>query len=99
MALTELQLPTKADFYNNLQGSAGELIRVMVRYELLTSFLGKLETADWDAMGIPTGQVRVDILNFKNTVDDFVNLWHNNAVTPANAPQDITDEIRRMTIF
>lgn len=99
MALTELQLPTKSDFYNNLQGSAGELIRVMVRYELLASFLGKLELADWDAMQIPTGQVRLDIVDFKNTVDDFTDLWHNNAVTPAKDPQVVTDQIRRMTIF
>ena len=99
MALTELQLPTKSDFYNNLQGSAGELIRVMVRYELLASFLGKLTTEDWDAMQIPTGQVRTDILNFKLTVDDFTAIWHNEAVTPHMDPQVVTDQIRRMTIF
>lgn len=99
MALTELQLPSKADFYNNLQGSAGELIRVMVRYELLASFLGKLTTDDWTGMGIPEGQVRTDIQNFKLTVDDFVDIWHNTAVTPHMDPQVVTDQIRRMTIF
>jgi hypothetical protein len=57
-----------------------------------------MSTADLDAMGIPSGQIRTDLVEFRQVLEDMVALWENNAVTPQNNPEQTVDKIRRMLI-
>lgn len=96
MALTELQLPSKSDFYNTMQNVAGEISSSMHRWELIAAFVNRMGTADLDAMGVGAGQVRIDLVDMKNLLNNFVALWGNQAVTPTKNPQDIVNAIRKM---
>jgi len=99
MALTELQQPTKDEFYGNLQAAAGELIRIMTKLEHVYEFIDDVDVDTLNNMGVPAGVVRIDMDNFRNVLSEFVSLWNNNAVAPANNPQEMIDKIRRMTVM
>jgi hypothetical protein len=96
MALTELQRPAKTDFYNTIQNIAGEISSSMHRWRLVASFVNRMDTADLDAMGVAAGQVRIDLVDMKNLLNNFVALWNNETVTPTKDPQAIVDVIRKM---
>ena len=96
MALTELQLPNKVDFYNNIQNVAGEISSAMHRWGLVASFVNRMETSDLDAMSIASGVVRSDLVDLKNLLNNFVALWGNQAVTPTKNPQTVVDSIRKI---
>lgn len=96
MALTELQLPTKATFYGRLQSAANEMDDLMAKWKDMSEFITQVETADLDAMGVATGQVRTDLNDFRQVIDDMVDLYEGGSVTPTNAPNAIIDKIRRM---
>lgn len=96
MALTELQLPAKAGFYNDIQSVASEISRFMNRWKLVSEFLDDMATADMDTMGIPAGAIRTDLANFRVALAEIVSLYEGNSVTPTNAPDNIVDSVRRM---
>jgi hypothetical protein len=96
MALTELQLPLKNQFYSNLQSAANKMNSLMHTWADLSEFIGLVQTADLDAMGIPSGQVRTDLTNFRQALQDMLSLWEGNPVTPTNSPSDVIDKIRSM---
>lgn len=97
MALTELQLPQKADFYNTLQNIAGEISNSIHRWSQVASFINRVTAADLDAMGVAAGQVRTDLVDLKNLLNNFVALWGNQTVTPAKDPQGVVDVVRKMS--
>ena len=99
MALTELQLPTKTDLYNNLQAIAGEIVGRMLRWQEASEFLAKLELADLDALGIAAGQVRTDLVNFRTALDQIVSVYNGEAVTPTLSPAEVMDAVRRMLVI
>lgn len=96
MALTELQLPTKATFYGRLQSAANEMDDLMRNWKDIAEFVDNVANADLDAMGVAAGQVRTDLTDFKVVIDEMVSLYEGNAVTPTNNPSSIIDKIRRM---
>ena len=96
MALTELQMPTKADLYNTLQNVAGEISSAKHRWELISVFINRMVTADLDAIGVAAGQVRTDLTDLKNLINEIVSLLNNNSVTPAKNPQDVVDKCRKI---
>lgn len=96
MSLTELQLPAKADFYNTVQNIAGEVSQAKHRWGLVASFLNSMGSADLDAMGVAAGQVRTDLVDLSNLLNEIVSLLDNTAVTPVKDPQPVLDAIRRM---
>jgi len=97
MALTELQLPTKPDFYNTLQNVAGEISSSMHRWGLVAAFVNRMEASDLDAVGVAAGQVRTDLIDLKNLLNNFVALWGNQSVTPAKDPQTVVNSIRKIS--
>ena len=97
MALTELQLPTKPDFYNTLQNIAGEISSSMHRWGLVASFVNRMETADLDAMSVAAGEVRTGLVDLKNLLNNFVALWGNQVVTPTKDPQTVVNAIRKIS--
>jgi len=97
MALTELQLPTKPDFYNTLQNVAGEISSSMHRWGLVAAFVNRMEASDLDAVGVAAGQVRTDLVDLKNLLNNFVALWGNQSVTPAKDPQTVVNSIRKIS--
>lgn len=97
MALTELQLPTKADLYNTLQNIAGEISSSKHRWGLVAAFVNRMDTADLDAIGVAAGQVRVDLVDLKNLLNEIVALLNNQAVTPVKDPQSVIDKCRKIS--
>ena len=97
MALTELQKPGKVDFYNTLQNIAGEISASKHRWGLVASFVNRMTTEDLDAMGVATGQVRIDLSDLKNLLNEIVNLLNNQSVTPVKDPQSVIDNIRKIS--
>jgi len=97
MALTELQLPTKEDFYRNIQHAATEMNNIMRRWQDMAEFLATVDAADMTSIGVPTGQVRTDLVEFRTAVEEIISLYQGNSVTPTNVPDAVMDKIRRMT--
>jgi hypothetical protein len=94
MALTELQLPAKDRFYRALQGAATEMDSLMTRWANLAEFVALVETADLDAMEVPVGQVRTDMVDFRTVLEEMVSLYNGDSVVPTNAPNEVIDKIR-----
>lgn len=103
MALTEIQLQMattlvpdcKLRLYSILQDAASELSSSMRKAQLVAGFINRIEASDLDTLQVPAGQIRTDLVNFKNVLNYFVNLWNNQAVTPSVNPQTVIDSIRR----
>jgi len=95
MALTEIQLPIKDNFYAKLQDAANKLDKMMDEYRRIQEFISRMDTADLDAMGVAIGQVRTDLMAFKDAIGQILSLWDGNAVAqPAIAPSEAIDRIR-----
>ena len=98
MALTELQLPTKAAMYRDVQSLAGEMASRMLRWKEASDFLEKLTADDLTAMSVPEGQLWTDLVEFRTVLGYFVTLYGGTAVTPALNPGDVMDKMRTMLI-
>ena len=96
MALTELQLPAKLDFYNTLQNVAGEISAAKHRWGLVAAFINRMDASDLDAVGVAVGVVRTDLVDLKNLLNEIVALLNNQSVTPVKNPQEVVDKIRKM---
>lgn len=96
MALTELQRPDKTRLYNDLQRIANEMYRHLLSWEAASDFINDIETADLDAIGVPTGDIRTDMVDLRQAVDDITAIFNGTAVTPAKSPKDIINKIRKM---
>lgn len=91
MALTEIQLPNKAEFYRDIQAVAGEIKSRGLRWQELSEFIQTMETADLDAMGVPAGQIRTDLNAFRLALDALV--------LEVNSHEAAMDAIRRALII
>ncbi len=96
MALTELQLPTKAVFFGKLQAAATQMDQLMSKWKSIAEFIGKIDTSDLDSMGVDVGQVRTDLTDFRIMISETITLYEGGAVAPTNAPNGIVDKIRSM---
>jgi len=96
MALTELQLPEKAKFYANIQTAASNLFNLMQRWENLASFIDKVKTADLDAMGVPTGQIRTDLVEFRTVLNEVTAFFNGTSTTQTEVPLDVIEKLRSM---
>jgi hypothetical protein len=96
MALTELQLPTKAEFYRVIQSIASDIDNCMRRWEAVAEFVARMDTADLDAMSVAAGVVRTDLVDFRIALNNLVSLYNGNSVTPAKNPSTVIDSLRRI---
>jgi len=96
MALTELQLPVKVNFYAKIQAAATEMDRLMDRWKNLSIFLARMQAVDLDAMSVATGEVRTDLVEFRTAIDEMLSLYAGNDVAPTNTPKDVIIKIRSM---
>jgi len=99
MPLTEVQLPNKTRFYDDLQSIAGEIASRMLRWQQASTFIQTMGTADLDAMGVPSGQIRTDLLQFRIVLDEIISLYSGATITPTYNPADVMDRIRKMLIL
>ena len=97
MALTELQLPAKQNFYNHMQSAASRMDNMMRTWENLAEFVGFIEAADLDAMGVATGQVRTDLTNFRTVMNELVAFFRGESTTQTQVPADVVDKVRTMS--
>lgn len=96
MALTELQLPTKASFYGSLQSAATKMDNIMRQFENIAEFIGFVDTVDLDTIGVPAGQVRTDLLNFRTVMNELVDFYNGTSTTQTYVPAEIVDKLRAM---
>ena len=95
MALTEIQLPNKSNFYAKIQDAANKLDKVMDEYKRISDFINRMDITDLDAMGVATGQAREDLIAFKTAIIQILSLWDGNAVAePTISPKEVIDRIR-----
>lgn len=95
MALTELQLPTKATFYGRLQSVASEMDQIMQRWADMAEFIAEVDSSDLDAMGVAAGQVRTDLVDFRVAMEEVVAFYQGTPTTATKAPDGVVDKIRR----
>lgn len=98
MALTELQIPTKAEFYRDMRSLANLIAQQKLKYQEAADFINRVQAADLDAMGVPAGQIRTDLVDLKNVLNELVSYYNGNAVTPAKNPDTVVDSLRTMII-
>lgn len=98
MALSEIQLPTKTDLYQSVRAIATEMKRVMLRWNEASEFLATVETADLDSLGVPAGQVRTDLDEFRTALDEVIALFEGASVVPTNNPEIVMDKFRQMMV-
>ena len=94
MALTELQLPNKTEFYSNLRDEAVKIKLLMAQWKHMAEFLEDIDTSDLDAMGVASGQVRTDLTNFRVIVKEVVDFFNGESTTQTYTPSTIIDKIR-----
>ena len=94
--LTELQLPTKTNFYGVIQAAATDIDQVMTKWKNLAEFIARVDIGDLDAIGVPAGVVRQDLIDFRTLINEIVALYGGAAVTPTNVPDEVIEKIRRM---
>lgn len=99
MALTELQLPVKAELYRDIRSLANEIALRMLRFKEASDFINTLTTADLDAMGVPAGQIRTDLADLKQVLNEMVAYFNGSAVTPAKVSDTVVDKLRSMIYF
>ena len=94
MALTELQRPTKDDFYNTLRHSASEMYNLIMRWKALAEGINMFTTEDLDAMGVAAGDVRVDMVNYRTVLNELTAFFDGAATTQTKVPKTIVNKIR-----
>lgn len=94
MALTELQLPEKAEFYGRVQSAANKMNNLIKQWEDLAEFIGIVGTADLDTMGVASGAVRTDLVEFRTVLNELAAFYNGTSTTQTEVPADIIDKIR-----
>ena len=90
MALTELQLPDKNSFYQNLRALANEQKRAYLRLKEASEFLATVTSTDLDSIGVPAGAVRTDLVALRTSID--------NVVSAIGAELTTIDKFRNMLV-
>ena len=93
MALTELQLPTKTEFFANIQNVATNMRRLMDEWKAVADFIEDVATVDLDSIGVATGQVRTDLYEFRTTLNEMHNFFTHGSSrsrAPSAAPPPAT---------
>lgn len=96
MALTELQRPDKATFYNEIQHAASQMNSIMNSWRDIAEFIEQVDTNDLDAMGVAEGQVRTDLVDFRVAMQELTKFFDGISTTQTNVPATVVDKIRRM---
>ena len=97
MAMTEIQLPEKATFYSQMRGLATNLMRMMCDLGNVSEFVGNLDTGDLDTMGVPTGQVRTDLTNFRTSINEFLAFFEGTSTDQTQVIGDMIEKFRHMS--
>jgi hypothetical protein len=96
MSLTEMQLPSKTDFYNNLQNIATNMNNLMNQWSDAAAFLANMGSDDLDSMGVAEGDVRIDIVNLRTCINEMVAFFDGSSTTQTVVPEEVINKIRRM---
>ena len=94
MTLTELQRPTKDELYNTLKSAANKMNNLIKQWEDLAEFIGLVDVGDLDALGVATGQVRTDLINFRTVLNEMSAFFNGTSTTQTQVPSDVIDKIR-----
>ena len=91
MALTELQIPDKIQFKNNIQRVAGEVMRGCTSWQQVSDFMNRMDAADLTAVGIIDAAEIADLTAFRSAVSEIVATYEAN--------KDAFKKINKMMIF
>jgi hypothetical protein len=98
MAQTEIQLPSKAELYRDIRTLANEISMRALRWQQASDFINTLTVADLDAIGVPAGQIRTDLADLKQVLNELVLYYNGSGVTPVKSPDTVMDKLRSMLI-
>ena len=96
MALSELQIPTKENFYNKIRSTSTQINGLINKWKDLSEFIGLVETVDLDTMGVPVGDIRTDLLDFRIMINEAVEFFEGGTVVPTKNPSEVIDKLRTM---
>jgi len=96
MALNDAQIPSKSTLYSVIQSVATDLNRMVNRLSDLSEFLQRMDTADLDAIGVPSTDIRSQLVAFRVMLDELVRFLNGDSVTPTNDPSTVIDMFRRI---
>lgn len=96
MALTELQLPTKTSFYGRLQNAANKMNNIMHEWSEIAEFVSNVGAEELDSMGVSTGAVRIDLVEFRTVMEEIVAFFQGTSTTQTHVPETVVDKIRSM---
>ena len=96
MALTEIQIPNKTTFYNDLQSLATSMKQLMSQWEYAAEFLSQMDSNDLDTMAVGSGAVRTDLVDFRVAIEEIVDFYTGSATTQTVVPETIVNKIRRI---
>ena len=96
MALTELQLPTKSNFYSHIQNAASHMDKLIQTWENLAEVIGFIEPGDLDSMNVPSGQIRTDLVDFRTVLNEMIAFYRGTSTTQTEIPSAVIDKIRSM---
>lgn len=92
MAMNEVQLPTKDDFYRVIRNAANQVESNGVRWTDLSNALAALTVEDLNAMGVPTtGTLRTDLAAVRTSLA--------NIVTAIQAESAVFSKFRNLSII
>jgi hypothetical protein len=94
LALTELQLPAKEDFYNSVRSASRQMDRLMHTWGDLADGINRMGADDLDAMGIPAGQIRTDLIAFKTMLNELIAFYNGEGTTQTSIPANVIDSVR-----
>lgn len=98
MPLSELQIPTKNEFYRDIRSLANLVAQQKLKYQEAADWINRVGSSDLDAMGVPQGRIRTDLVDLRNVLNELVLYYNGNAVTPAKNPDEVVDSLRNMII-
>lgn len=103
MALTAIQKAkygsTPDILYNEIRGICNSIEQFMIRGQSAAEFINRASVQDLTDMGITDPAIQSLLGDLKNVVNDLVNYYANQAVTPATDPKEVVDSIRNMNVI
>ena len=100
MAMTELQQPSKADFYANIRNKASTFYNTMAALKAEAEFLNGMDADTLDNMTVPAAGsdegLRTDLLQLRTVCNEMVAFFEGAATTQTYVPKDVINKVRNL---
>lgn len=97
MAISEIQLPNKQEFYRHIQTIAGEVKNKMLRWGEVSEFINAMTGTDLTKMGITDPQAIAELVDFKNMLGELVGTFDGKAPILKKPHRGVINKLRVIT--